>query len=233
MEAFVDVTYRGLELGRGLKLCQVGPSTAYLEHGTPMPVGAQIMIETSEGVVIAAEVVRVYEQVAGAEMPPGMRLRAHLEGEAAAWWEKLVSRQDPCIPEQAAPPAPESVAEEVTEVAAVPGSESSAAGWPAEDDKRTEVMDAVDPAVIEAAMAGDGEGDTPARGGNGETRRTQVMTVEQIREAIGGEPIVPGVSERGDDSGSSDGAGPNGPNGDSGERAPRGKTTRRRRGRKK
>lgn len=104
-EAFVDVTYRGLEVGRRLKLREVGPSTAYVEHSTPMPVGSEVVIATDDGHAIPAVVVRVHEQVAGAEMAPGMRVRAlGLEGGAAAWWGYLVSGGDPQIPEPAVAP---------------------------------------------------------------------------------------------------------------------------------
>ncbi len=104
-ETFVDVTYRGLDAGRRLKLTDLGPETGYLEMPRPLPVGARFAILTDEGHEIAAEVVRVHEQVAGAEMPPGVRLRARVEGEAAAWWSSRVSRRDPPIP---APPPPPS-----------------------------------------------------------------------------------------------------------------------------
>jgi hypothetical protein len=106
-EAFVDVTYRGLEVGRRLKLTQVGPSTAYLEHGTPMPVGAQVELAVDGGLTIPAVVLRVHEQVAGAELAPGMRVRAAaLEGAAAGWWQERVSCADPVIPEEQAAPMP-------------------------------------------------------------------------------------------------------------------------------
>ena len=51
-EAFVDVTYRGLEVGRRLKLWDVGPSTAYVEVSTPMPVGAEVVIQLDERVSV-------------------------------------------------------------------------------------------------------------------------------------------------------------------------------------
>ena len=105
-EALVDVTYRGLEIGRRMKLTQVGPSTAYLEHGTPMPVGSQMELTTDDGLTISAVVLRVHEQVAGAEQAPGMRVRASLEGAATGWWRKLVSCDDPTIPEAQAAPTP-------------------------------------------------------------------------------------------------------------------------------
>src|SRR3569833_1742050 len=38
-ESFVDLTYRGLTLGRKVKLTQIRPSSGILEHVAPMPVG--------------------------------------------------------------------------------------------------------------------------------------------------------------------------------------------------
>jgi hypothetical protein len=125
VEAFVDVTYRGLEVGRRLKLTQVGPSTAYLEHGTPMPVGAQVELAVADGVTIPAVVLRVHEQVAGADQPPGMRLRAAgLDGAAAGWWQERVSCEDPVIPEEQATPMPRTT--QVAVVAAAAGVRTAA-----------------------------------------------------------------------------------------------------------
>jgi hypothetical protein len=103
-EAFVDVAYRGLEVGRRLRLREIGPRTAYVDVGTPMPVGAGLVIRTDDGLSIPAVVIRVHEQVAGNDMPPGMRIRTEeLEGAAAGWWRELVSRADPEIPEPEQP----------------------------------------------------------------------------------------------------------------------------------
>lgn len=129
-EAFVDVAYRGLEVGRRLRLREVGPRTAYVEVGTPMPVGAGLVLRTDEGVSIAAVVIRVHEQVAGADMPPGMRIRTEaLDGAAAGWWQALVTRGDPDIPEpeqgpvaltfEVAPQAHDTAVMKVAEVAEV------------------------------------------------------------------------------------------------------------------
>jgi len=47
-ESFVDLTYRGLPLGRRVKLTQVRSATGYLELPAPMPVGTTIGITTDE-----------------------------------------------------------------------------------------------------------------------------------------------------------------------------------------
>jgi hypothetical protein len=99
-EQFVNVTYRGLELGRRLRVSQFGPMTAYLEHSTPMPVGTELAMHTDEGLQVAVRVLRVQEQVAGAQNPPGMRVAAAaLDDQARAWWSGLVNSSDPLIPE--------------------------------------------------------------------------------------------------------------------------------------
>jgi len=204
-EVFVDVTYRGLELGRRLKLREVGPSTAYLEHGTPMPVGAQVLLSTDEGLSIPVLVVRVHEQVAGAEMPPGMRVQATgLDGAAAGWWRDLVSREDPQIPEQevapmrrarplepppmAAPPEeappPAAAAEPPTET--MPPVEAEP-----EDDRPTTIMTAVAPPE-------DTDPGAPRRGNghpDGNPSRTTVMSAQEIQDALGTDPSAPAPTD--------------------------------------
>lgn len=91
IESFVDLTYRGLALGRRIKLTQVRPTTAYLELPMPMPVGTQIAIATDEGVTLEATVSRIYEQVGGSDRVPGMIVKPQLGSEAAnAWWQARV-----------------------------------------------------------------------------------------------------------------------------------------------
>ena len=200
-EVFVDVTYRGLELGRRLKLREVGPSTAYLEHGTPMPVGSQVVLATDEGLAIPVVVVRVHEQVAGAEMPPGMRVQAAgLDGAAAGWWRDLVSRDDPQIPEAEVapmrrakplepPPMPiEAPAPEPTDQTQKMEPVEEAAPAPeVEDDRPTTIMSAVAPPE-------DTDPGAPNKGNGhleGNPSRTTVMSAQEIREALGTDPSAP------------------------------------------
>ncbi len=92
IESFVDLTYRGLALGRRVKLTQVRPSTGYLEMPTPMPVGTQVVITTDEGVTLEAVVTHIHEQVGGSERVPGMLVRPALpDAAASAWWEARVA----------------------------------------------------------------------------------------------------------------------------------------------
>jgi hypothetical protein len=72
-EAFVDLHYRGLPLGSGIRLSKVDASHLYLELPAPMPVGTMISVQ-SHGQPITARVVEVFEQIAGSERAPGMRV---------------------------------------------------------------------------------------------------------------------------------------------------------------
>jgi hypothetical protein len=198
-EVFVDVTYRGLELGRRLKLREVGPSTAYLEHGTPMPVGSLVVLATDEGLSIPVQVVRVHEQVAGADMPPGMRVQATgLEGSAASWWRELVSRDDPQIPElevapmrrpkpleppPMAPPPPVAAGPTEAPEAPPPPVVEMDADEP-DDDRPTTLMSAV--AAPEDTETSAAVADSEARSkGNGH------MDGKEIQEALGTDPSAP------------------------------------------
>ncbi len=100
MESFVDLAYRGLSLGRRVKLTQVRPTTGYLETPAPMPVGTTIAIATDEGHQLEAIVTSIHEQVGGSDKHPGMTVKPTLEGAIAAWWKERVS-----LPDEA-PPAP-------------------------------------------------------------------------------------------------------------------------------
>ncbi|HET9988772.1 MAG TPA: hypothetical protein VFQ65_09630, partial [Kofleriaceae bacterium] len=92
-ESFVDLTYRGLPLGRKVKLTQVRPSSGYLELAAPMPVGASIGIASEDGTLFDATVTEVRELATDA--PPGMTVRPRLEVEAAkTWWKAKVDLPD-------------------------------------------------------------------------------------------------------------------------------------------
>lgn len=101
IESFVDLTYRGLSLGRRVRLSQVRPSAGYLELPAPMPVGAQIAIVAEDGTAFDAVVTGVHEQVTGSDRTPGMTVSPALAaGPASAWWAARVS-----LPEDEAPRA--------------------------------------------------------------------------------------------------------------------------------
>jgi hypothetical protein len=85
-EDFVDVSWRGLELVANARLRSLGPTTAYVEHGSPMPTGTVLSVRTVDGLELSASVARVYEQIGGRTDPPGMELTITAIGAAAAWW---------------------------------------------------------------------------------------------------------------------------------------------------
>jgi hypothetical protein len=94
-DAFVDLSYRGLVLGKRIKLTHVRQATGYLELPTPMPVGTPIGIAADDGTLFEAVVAEVREQTAGAgpDNPPGMLVRPKLDGDAQrTWWTQHVDK---------------------------------------------------------------------------------------------------------------------------------------------
>jgi hypothetical protein len=149
-ESFVDLTYRGLSLGRRVKLSNVRPTTGYVEMPAPMPVGTQIAILTDDTVALEAVVVEIHEQVAGSEHAPGMVLRPRLDGDAAKqWWQKRVT-----LPDAERKSAPVLVAPEPPAPVVVVSKRMTNPGLGVpelvDDGRDTGVMDAVDIAQEEA-----------------------------------------------------------------------------------
>src|SRR5262245_10094903 len=111
-EALVDISYRGLSLGRRVKLTKVEAASGYLETPVPMPVGTAIAIATDEGVTVEAIVTHVHEQVSSSGATttptiPGMAIRPTLVAtDAAAWWSARLAgiAHEPTV--FAPPPAP-------------------------------------------------------------------------------------------------------------------------------
>jgi len=104
IESYVDLTYRGLSLGRRIKLTQVRPSNATLELAAPMPVGTHVAVTTDEGVTFDATVSWVYEQIAGSERTPGMVVVPVLAADPAlSWWKARVALPDEDQPRPRAP----------------------------------------------------------------------------------------------------------------------------------
>jgi hypothetical protein len=90
-ESFVDLSYRGLALGKRIKLTQVRAQTGYLEMPTPMPVGTTIGIATDDGVLLEAVVAEVREQTGATDQPPGMVVKPNLGVEAQdRWWRSRI-----------------------------------------------------------------------------------------------------------------------------------------------
>lgn len=138
-ESFVDLTYRGLTLGRKVKLTQVRPSSGYLEHVAPMPVGTSIGIASDDGTLFDAVVTDVREQTGDAAS--GMTVRPRLELDAAkAWWKEKVDLPD-VVKVEAAPP--------VGIVRSKRGSNAGAVPELMDDGRNTAVQQAIDPDKLE------------------------------------------------------------------------------------
>ena len=136
-ESFVDISYRGLSLGKRIKLTQVRPSTGFVEMPTPMPVGTTIGIATDDGVLLEATVAEVREQVTGADRPPGMLLRPKLDADAGhSWWKQRVT-----MPELEKPVPQADAGGRVTLVSHREHAQL------ADDGRSTAVMDTLDDAV--------------------------------------------------------------------------------------
>lgn len=106
----MDVSWRGLEVGKRVKLHAVRADNAYVDHAAPMPVGTVLAIRTDEGLEITASVVRVHEQVGGSSEVPGMQIvPLDLAGAAQAWWTARVEAAPPPVQVVAEPPAPVAV----------------------------------------------------------------------------------------------------------------------------
>lgn len=183
IESFVDLTYRGLSLGRRVKLTSVSAGTGYLETPAPMPVGTTIALATDEGLTLVAVVRAVHEQVGGSEQVPGMLVAPGLDdAEHAAWWTARIApeRPDPPAPAPAEPPRtitvrPRSRTIPEPLVMATPADEIGAGGRtiamtavipdepvPPEPEQggATQVMDAIDPELLAQLLGPGGVGPT-------------------------------------------------------------------------
>src|SRR5262245_34943158 len=105
-ESLVDLSYRGLNLGKRIKLTQVRPSTGFLEMPAPMPVGTSIGIATEDGVLFEAVVSEILEQISGEGRAPGMLVKPKLEADSArGWWKQRVSMPELAKAEKPVPQA--------------------------------------------------------------------------------------------------------------------------------
>ena len=142
-ESFVDLSYRGLALGKRIKLTQVRPTTGYLELPTPMPVGTTIGIATDDGVLLEATVAEVREQVTGSDRVPGMIVKPRLDADAArTWWKDRVSMPDP------EKQAPQAAADGKVTVVSRRMSGETAVPEVMDDGRNTAVMSVIDDGVV-------------------------------------------------------------------------------------
>lgn len=135
-ESFVDLTYRGLALGRRVKLTQVRPSTGYVELAAPMPVGTPIGVTAENGTLFEATVTEVVEGTGA-----GMTVRPRLDGDAVKkWWQTKVDLPDVVKPE-AAPVIGIVRSKRASNAGAVPEL--------VDDGRNTAVQQAIDPDKLE------------------------------------------------------------------------------------
>lgn len=146
-ESFVDLSYRGLALGKRIKLTQVRAAAGYLEMPAPMPVGTTIGIATDDGIVLEATVAEVREQVTGSDRVPGMFVKPKLDADAArTWWKQRVSIEDE-------PPMPPPDADGKVTVRSRRMTGEAPAPEIVDDGRNTAVMSVMDDAAADSVLA--------------------------------------------------------------------------------
>ena len=107
-EQLVDVTYRGLELGKALPISELQPSSATVECPEPMPSGTELSM-TVAGMVIPVVVKKVREKNSTSELPGAMIVAPlALDDAARTWW----NGGEPVVELEAAAAEPEAAAAE-------------------------------------------------------------------------------------------------------------------------
>jgi len=183
-ETFVDLSYRGLALGKRIKLTQVRPATGYLEMPTPMPVGTTIGLTTDEGLQLEAIVAEVHEQVGGSETVAGMLVRPRFDANATeAWWKARTALPDAKLDK----PAPAADAGGTVTVKSPRMTGELAVPAVIDDGRSTAVMDAIPPETSDAMAPYDTDPVMPvlprdtnpniaaANGGEDDTKSTMMM----------------------------------------------------------
>ncbi len=190
-DAFVDLEYRGLPLGKRVKLAQVRPSTGYVELPTPMPVGTAIAINADDGVVLDAKVEAIFEQVGGSDRVPGMLIKPALDSDAAKkWWKERVT-----LPELE-PPAPPQIKKR--ELVHPKRKDDATVTELMDDGRNTSVMDAPTtadevPAAILAEAAAEAEAEVALRGRV--HRDTTPASAIQMRTTMPMPAVMPAVQD--------------------------------------
>lgn len=85
-EVLIDVTWRGLEVGRQVRLHEVTGDHGRLDVALPMPVGSALKLRASDGLELPAIVTGVHEQSPSGGQTPGMVVAPALDGASQAWW---------------------------------------------------------------------------------------------------------------------------------------------------
>lgn len=170
-DAFVDVMYRGLEVGRRLRIRDFTADGAYVEVPMPMPVGASIEIAIEGGQTIKAIVARVHEQIGGSDRAPGMGVRAIVDAASRAWWDRNLAAS-PAPPEPPPHPAGEGDGgrTQIMDAVEPPPEVDTVEDAPIVDDgKRTMTMSAVEiDAIVAQAAAPEDSGEFEAANGDDE-----------------------------------------------------------------
>lgn len=166
-ELFVDVQYRGLELGRRVRIEDFAEPQAYLHHPLPMPVGTELLVDVGDGLEIPVRVARVNEQVSGNDKPAGMFVSpGAFDARAQRWWDERVANSEGPVPilksvEEPAPSAP-AAADTTAAIAPVhPEAEADASD--------TQVMEVVTTQEIAEAQASSEAAPEPAEAATEET----------------------------------------------------------------
>jgi hypothetical protein len=179
-ESFVDLSYRGLDLGKRLKLTDFHVDAGYVEIPLPMPVGTRVEIATDDGMRIEAMVTHVHEQVAGSDRKPGMRLVPSLTGKAKEWWTSQVDRAAVAREEQRARHRRESQLQVAEEIAAAQAAAAEAAAA-AKAAAAAEPVEPMSPANTARGIGVVGVTDTPAAAMG---RPTMQMSPETLQAAL-------------------------------------------------
>jgi hypothetical protein len=126
MSELVDVTYRGLKVATRAKATPVDAGCLFVEHETPLPVGAPVSL-ARDGEALDGRVVAVIEQEGSAKGHPGMKIRWKDDPAAAAPKKApavesipMISASTSMVELEPDASVPEPVDERSTEVMAVP-----------------------------------------------------------------------------------------------------------------
>ena len=112
-EVLIDVTWRGLEVGRQVPLRELTDEHGRVDVALPMPVGSALSLRAG-GLEIPATVTRVLEQTSGGGETPGMVVAPTLDSPARAWWSARAAEL-----EAAVPPSPPTSDEPIVTVAPI------------------------------------------------------------------------------------------------------------------
>ena len=94
----IDVTWRGLEVGRQVPLHTVTEASGRVDVPLPMPVGSALALRAADGLEIPAVVTRVFEQSTAGGETPGMVVTPTLGEAARGWWQARAEESAASVP---------------------------------------------------------------------------------------------------------------------------------------